>query len=134
MKTQQNKTPKKPKNPNGTGSKIDFNSIVWVLNNLTTDELTAHDAKPYNAQQILDLSNEMIEDGFQFSWKFDDYSSSRQCSAMCLFEGHENTGLAISARGEDIEDCMSIILYKYYNIAKRDLRGFTEIIPQVKRG
>lgn len=122
------------KSPEGDGNKVQFDSIIWVLNNLTNDELAAHDAHPYDPSQILDLSNEMIEDGFQFSWKFDSYSQSRQCSAMCLFHGHDNTGLALSARGEDVQDCMSIILYKYYNIAKRDLRGFTDIVPKGVRG
>lgn len=120
--------------PDGNGEKVAFDSIVWVLNNLSTDELSAHDAKPYTPETILDKANEMVEDGFQFSWKYDGYSKSRQVSAMCLFQGHDNSGLAISARGEDVQDCMSIVLYKYYNIADRDLRGFTDVIPRGVRG
>jgi len=123
------------KQPQGNGEKIAFDSIIWVLNNLTENELASHDAKPRTAQEILDASNEMIEDGFQFSWKFDTYSGARQVSAMCLFQDHMNTGLAISARGDAVQDCMSILLYKYYNIAKRDLRAFTDVIPKgVMRG
>jgi len=118
----------------GNGDKVAFDSIVWVLNNLSSDELSAHDTQPYTPETILDKANEMIEDGFQFSWKYDSYSKSRQVSAMCLFTGHDNSGLAISARGEDVQDCMSIVLYKYYNIADRDLRGFTDVIPQGVRG
>lgn len=114
--------------------KVPFDSIIWVLNNLSEKELAAHDANPYSPQDILDKSNEMIEDGFQFSWKYDGYSKSRQVSAMCLFEGCTNTGLAISARGEDISDCMSICLYKYYNVADRDLRAFTDVVPTSVRG
>jgi hypothetical protein len=47
---------------------------------------------------------------------------------------YQNAGLAISARSDGIEDAISILCWKYFNMAKRDLRGFADKVPQGVRG
>lgn len=114
--------------------KVNFEDVVWVIDNLSSSQLTAHDKKPYSPQEIIHKLSEMVEDGFGISIKWDSYNNCLLATATCMMLGYDNSGLALSARGEDATDCYSILLYKYYNVAKRDLRGFSEKVPKGVRG
>ena len=117
-----------------TGSKVEFGNIVWVIDNLDTKQLKDHDAKPATSEEIFHKINEMIEDSFKVSMKYDNYSKSMLVTAICDDADATNAGLAISARGDDIQDAASIMLYKYFVVAQRDLRGFADKIPTGVRG
>lgn len=114
--------------------KVDFDKVVWVIDNLDTKELAVHDKKPYAGDAMLDAIMGMIDKGFKISLRFDDYSKSYMASAVCLDTRYENAGLAISARGNDIGDCTSIMLWKFFQVAQQDLRGFADKVPTGVRG
>lgn len=116
------------------GEKVEFSNIVWCIDNLDVKQLADHDKNPYDGIQCFDKINEMIEDSFKISMRYDTYSKSMLVSAVCQDIDAMNSGLAISARGNDITDACSIMLYKYFNVAKRDLRGFADKIPTGVRG
>ncbi len=114
--------------------KVDYEKVVWVLDNLTTDDLALHDKAPLEAPQILENLMTLSDDGFRITCKYDRFSKAYMASATCVDLGHDNSGLAIAARGADIKDCLSIVMYKYFTIADRDLRGFTDKVPVGVRG
>lgn len=114
--------------------KVDYDKVVWVIDNLTQEQLEEHDKKPLKPDAILDSIILIVDDGFRITCKYDPYSKSYMASATCIDLGHDNSGLAIAARGHDIADCLSIILFKYVQIADRDLRGFTDKVPTGVRG
>jgi len=114
--------------------KIDFDKVIWVIDNLTPEQLITHDKKPYKADQIFEELLQMVDSGFRVTIKYDTFSKSYMASATCMEHGHDNSGLALSNRGNDVVDCFSIMLYKFINIADRDLRGFTDKVPVGVRG
>ncbi len=115
-------------------TKIEFGDIIWVIDNLTEDEMKAHDKKPYTPSELTELEMGMVDDGFRVTAKWDEYSKSYMATASNMDVTKDNAGLAISARGTNIEDCKSILFYKYNVIAERDLRGFTDKVPRGARG
>lgn len=123
----------KPKS-NGTPKIIDFKDLVWCIDNLVGEELNDHDKNPRDITSIYNELVIMIEDGFKLSIKWDDYSNGYMASAVCMDKRYENGGLGISARSNDLEDCLSILVYKYINVAKRDLRQFADKLPRGVRG
>lgn len=114
--------------------KVDYDKVIWVIDNLTPEQLIAHDKKPYTPEQILEELLQMADSGFRVTIKYDTFSKSYMASATCMEHGHDNSGLALSNRGNDIVDCYSIMLYKFIEIAHRDLRGFADKIPIGVRG
>ncbi len=114
--------------------KVEFDKIVWVIDNLTKEQLEVHDKKPYEAEAILENILSMVDAGFRVTCKYDTFSKSYMASATCSELGYDNSGLAIAARGADIQDCLSITIFKFVQIADGDLRGFTDIVPTGVRG
>ncbi len=114
--------------------KVEYEKIVWVIDNLTTEQLEMHDKSPLNAEAVLKNVLLMVDAGFRVTCKYDSYSKSYMASATCSELGLDNSGLAIAARGSDIQDCLSIVVFKYVKVANSDLRGFTDIIPVGVRG
>lgn len=104
------------------GERIDFKKIVWVIDNLTKDHMKQHDDKPATPQEITEGVFMLAEEGAKVSFKFDTYSGKGYLmTATFDTTGHTNSGYAISARGVDFSDCASILLYKYFTVAERDL-------------
>lgn len=114
--------------------KVEFTDIVWCIDNLSSDELEEHDKKPKSFGDAYSDICVMIEDGFKLSIRWDDYSNGYMVSATCLDKKYQNAGLAISARSNDLEDCLSILVFKYMIVANRDLRAFADKLPRGVRG
>lgn len=114
--------------------KVEFSNIVWVIDNLDKKQLELHDKKPSSPEEVMHSITEMIEDSFKVSMRWDTYSKSFLVTAVCDDAAATNAGLAISARGDDIVDASSIMVFKYFVIANRDLRGFADKVPTGVRG
>lgn len=106
--------------------KIEFGNVVWCIDNLSTKQLELHDKKPYSGEDLLEKVHELVEADFKVGVKQDTYSGGYLATAICDVVGSRNEALALSARGEDISDCLSIVVFKYFDVAKGDLRPFAE--------
>lgn len=113
---------------------IDYKKWVWVIDNLSKDQMHHHDESPPASDTILLALNTFVEDGFKISVKWDDYNKCFQANAVCDKTGYQNSGLCLSARSDDAADAMSILYYKYFFVAERDLRGFADEKPKGLRG
>lgn len=113
-------------------NKVDYKEIVWVINNLPDDLLDDHDNNPQSAEDLFGMLDQLVEDGFSISVKWDTYSDCPMVSAVCYNADATNASLGISARGDSFSDAFSIVCYKYFVMAQRDLRPFAEKMP--KRG
>lgn len=122
-------TPKKPAH-----SKLPFGDIVWCINNLSDDLIADFDANPPTLDELFSGIERLVEMGFTVTAKWDDYFDCPMVSAICGMSGYENSGLAVSARGDGLIDAYGITLYKIFTVAKGDLTGFAEKIPQSRRG
>lgn len=107
--------------------KIDFKGLTWVINNLPEKDMKEVDKM--DAVTFTEVNNFVtaeIENGGQFSAKYDDYSDCMSVSLVYLEKGNINTGYAVSARGKDYAHCISILMYKFYQVAKTKLCDLTE--------
>jgi len=102
--------------------RVDFSTILWCIDNLTTEQMSAHDKKPLSGDELLHKIHELVEADFKVTVKFDTYSGGYMCTAICDVVGSRNEALAISSRGDDITDALSILMYKYFDVAETDLR------------
>lgn len=114
--------------------KIEYTDFVWCIDNLSGDQLLVFDAWVVEGHDYLSLVNVMVEDGFQVSVKNDYYNNCKLASAINNFTGFDNSGLCVSARSDDSEEALAILLFKYHVLADRDLRGFAEKKPRGIRG
>jgi hypothetical protein len=122
------------KKRNNLSQKIDFNDWIWCIDNLSKSQLELFDSEVDKWVGDISYFNAMIEDGFQITVKHDNYNNCKQASGICQFKGYDNSGLAISARSDDAEDALGILFFKYFKLADRDLRGFSEKVPKGVRG
>lgn len=125
---------KKPTSNEKNHDKIPYKDWVWVIDNLTKEQMTLHDATPPNAENIIDGLHGLLEAGFKITLKEDSYNKCWQCNAVCDETGYRNSGLAISARSDDTEDALSILMYKYFVVAEGDLTAFADAAPRGVRG
>lgn len=107
-------------------AKIPFTDITWVINNLTHKDLEQVDNMPVEQLHIDNFLEEQIENGGQFSFKYDHHSDCPQLSLMFLEKGHHHTGFAMSARGESFHHCAKILMYKLFEVARGDLTTLSE--------
>lgn len=115
--------------------RINWDAIVYCIDNLDKKQLEEHDTNPLTPAEIVAGLNTLVEDSFEIKVKWDTFNDCHMVTAVCYEQGHDNTGLGISARGDSTDDCLSILLYKYLKIAKRDLRIFADKKPKgLKRG
>ena len=114
--------------------KIDYTEFVWCIDNLSGDQLLVFDAWVVEGHDYLSLVNIMVEDGYQISIKTDYYNNCKMASAINQYTGFQNSGLCVSARSDDTEEALAILLFKYIVLADRDLREFAERKPRGVRG
>jgi len=97
---------------------IAFKDIVWLVNNLSREQLAEVDKTEVSLSDVNVFMSEEIENGAKISFKFDDYSSCAQVSMIYIDAGYENSGFALSARGADFHHCMCILMYKFHVVCE----------------
>lgn len=101
--------------------KIDYKDYQWVVDNLSEAQLAAHDKNPRTPEKFFEIIDTIIDDGGQISFKKDTYNDCLMVSLIFGITGYKNSGYCTSARGSDSRDCLSILLYKYQDVAQGDL-------------
>lgn len=101
--------------------KIPFADIQWLVNNLNAKDLANAESLEIGLSEIDNFMTQEIENGAQFSFKFDDYSDCPQASMFFGTEGYENSGYALSARGKSFVHCMTILMFKFHEICQGKL-------------
>lgn len=114
---------KKKVSPN----KLNWNEITYVINNLPDKDMKIVDERVYTQEQISHFMTEQIESGGQFklSWDYE-YGECPNLSLVYYFEDYPNSGYGVSARGEDFDHCITILMYKFFDVAKGKLFELTE--------
>jgi len=100
--------------------------MQYVINNLPKKDLDAVDKMPVELTAMFGFMEQEIENGGSFSYKYDDYSECPQLILGYYIKGHINSGFCVSARGENFEHCLRIIIYKFYEVAKGEFGNLTE--------
>lgn len=114
---------------------IDYQKVKFVFNNLSESDLETFDASDWSSQDAETLSDnltKLIDNGFQLSIKYDDYSKGYQITASCRLVGKDSVGYATSARSSDLLDAMRIITYKIIFMAELDLSQFDNEFREVR--
>lgn len=111
---------------NNKPEKVNFERVQWVINNLTHKDLEAVESMQVESVHIDNFLSQEIENGGQFSFKYDHHSQCPQVSLMYLEIDNHHTGYALSARGRDFTHCMRILMYKFFEVAGGDLTKLSE--------
>lgn len=112
---------------NKAKAKIEFSQLTWVINNLPAKDLDAVDNMTIGMLEINNFMSQEIENGGQFSIRYDDYSDCISVSLTYLVKNNVNTGFAVSGRGADFEHCIKIVMYKFYEVANGKLESLSEV-------
>lgn len=107
-------------------NRLDYTALQWVINNLPPKDLEIVDDMEITLDQVDNFINQEIENGGQFSIRYDYYSDCISISLVYLEPSAENAGYAISARGEDFGHSIRILIYKFFEVAKGDLTTLAE--------
>lgn len=114
------------------GDKIPYTEWTWVIDNLTSAQLKKHDESPRSPKDILDAIEVAIDDGAQFTLKHDSYNNCYMVSMVFAVAGVSNSGYALSSRGNDVTDALSILFYKYLVVADRHLSDIADETRNVR--
>lgn len=122
------------KKRNQPREKIDYKNWVWCIDNLTSDQMKAFDDSPPSSDELVNGLHRVLEMGFKITLKPDTFNNCLQINAVCDETGHENSGLAVSARSDDTEDMVGLLLYKIFVVADGNLQQFADKKPRGIRG
>lgn len=116
-------------------TKLNWNEITYVVNNLPDKDLKAIDDIELSKEDISGFMTEQIESGGQFklSWDYE-WGDCPNLSLVYYFEDYPNSGFGISARGEDFDHCVTILMYKFNTVAGGKLYELTEARKQRRYG
>lgn len=104
----------------------DFGSLVWILNNLSDDELSHMDSQEFDAGRFCDFLEGCVDNGLDVKFSWDNYSSSYSVQAMGAWEGFHNSGMAVSARSVDVFDAAKVLWFKISFMCEFDLTQYRE--------
>lgn len=113
-------------------NRINFDDVQYVINNLPKKDMDIVDKNPVELSTMFGFMEQEIENGGSFSYKYDDYSECPQLTLGYYIKGYVNSGYCVSARGENFEHCLRIIIYKFYEIAKGEFANLSEV-PKSKQ-
>lgn len=103
-----------------------FNDVRFVQYELTKDQAAACKAWEFSAEQAWDAITEMVEEGYSFSLKFDDFSSSYACFVNVKGPKIINKGLCLNGRGSSPFKALKQALFKHHHLMDGDWRDFAE--------
>lgn len=116
---------KKPK-AKGREKIANFKDMVFVINNLDDEMLEACDRSEIDWERFGEFLEKLVDDGMSVKVDYDSYSDCFMASASGVWTGFKNTGIAVSARGENVVDALKILHFKIDVVADWDLVQFKE--------
>jgi hypothetical protein len=115
--------------------RIDWRNITYVINNLPPKDMEIVDGMEIDATQISNFMTEQVESGGQFKLSYDyDYGDCPNLSLVYYYDGYDNSGFGVSARGADFHHCMKILMYKFFQVAKEKLYAVSEVRQRSRFG
>lgn len=106
--------------------RIEWNRLVWVINNLPPADLELIAKKPAKELDLIAWLDEQIQSGGDVKFSWDDFGNCPSIKLMYSYEGFDNSGYAVSGRGEDFWHCLRIVHYKCTQVAQKGLSNLTE--------
>lgn len=109
--------------------RVDFKTLVWVLNNLTEDDLDRADAMDFDLERFGEWLDTLIDrEGLEFKFGWDSYSNTWQGTLMGAWKGFRNSSHAVSARSSGgFSDVARLLVFKFDAIAQGDLPAMAEV-------
>lgn len=114
--------------------RLDYKSIQWVIDNLPPKDMEIVDDMDVSIDHIDNFITEQIENGATFSTKWDYYSDCPNVSMVYYHDGFDNSGYGLSGRGRDFLHAMTIVMYKFHEVAKGRLFELTEVRTNTRYG
>lgn len=100
--------------------KMPVSDIKWVNRNLDEREKADHDRANYTDEGIfIDLCTLTLQ-GYNFSLKWDGYSSCFQAALIPYNEQDVNYGFGLSARAATPKRAVSLLLYKHFRVLEQN--------------
>lgn len=124
-----------PRQKSKAPNKIRWDQITYVINNLTEKDMKIVDDMELSAEQISNFMTEQVEMGGQFKLSYDyDYGDCPNLSLVYYYDDYPNSGYGVSARGEDFNHCIRILMYKFFEVAKGQLFAVSDAKRQHRYG
>lgn len=113
-----------------------MDKLKWVVNNLDSDQLAEYDGLVSLGDflsGVMDWVSEAVDNGFTVSIKFDDYSGCPQATLISKNKDRADYLYAVSARGDDVNDALGLVMFKFERVCLGDLSTAPER-PKGRRG
>jgi hypothetical protein len=104
---------------NNEPSKIAWQDITYVINNLPPKDLDIIDDGYTPPISVSDFLTQEIESGGTVKFQYDyAWGDCPNVSLVYYRDGFNNSGFGISARGSDFDHAMAILMYKFFEVAQ----------------
>lgn len=116
-------------------TKIPYDKIKFVFNNLDKSMLEEFDNSQWSKLTLEECSEHLrtlADKDFRLSFKTDEYSGGYQFIATCDIQEQESGGYATSARSNDPDDALRILIYKIIGVAECNLADFDNEFREVR--
>lgn len=102
-------------------------AVKWVNRNLTEEEKADHDERKYTPQGVYKDLIGLAVSGYNFSLKWDGYSSCFQATLIPYNTACHNFGYGLSSRSADAFRAVSLLLHKHFRVLEEDwVSGYVE--------
>lgn len=104
----------------GNVTKPESNQVKWVNRQLSQEEKEQHDSAPHKIEQIFKGVLTLALSGYNFSLKWDGYSSCYQATLIPYNTAVGNYGYGLSARASEPVRAVSLLLFKHFEVLQED--------------
>jgi len=111
---------RKSSNPEAPVVKPNMQAIQWINRQLTEEEKEIHDSAKLSPDKTFKGLLSVGLQGYNFSLKWDAYSSCYQATLIPYNTANTNYGYGLSARAADPHRAISLLLYKHYEVLQED--------------
>lgn len=120
---------------NQSPKKINWNDIVYVINNLPPKDMEIIDNGYTPPISTSDFFTQEIESGATVKLQYDyNWGDCPNLSLVYYHDGFNNSGYGISARGSDYDHCVKILMYKFFEVANGRLYEVSEARRKTRYG
>jgi len=102
-----------PKQSDGK-KELAFGEWQFVRHQMTRDEKAAFREWQLTGEELVQMLDRLIDDGYKLSVSSDDYNKCNQATLTCKNEKSDDYGYILPGRASSAFDALKVVLYKHF--------------------
>jgi len=107
----------------------------FVNHEMTRDEKNQYEqwSMAVDDASLLDYLQELVDNGYKISLKYDGRNKTYQCSLTCSNPNHDDFGLVLTARAPDMFNLLRVAVFKHFVLLRGDWLTFQNTVHEERQ-